>query len=205
MYCNGDADSCNSIGDDDSGMFRPVLKSETPTFERLWQAMDMELKNSAVSESASASTLAAKLSKCNENVAQIIQFLSSVANRGLKMKDHMKRILRGGQYHFTLTGTVCDVKLTCDSETGIRNVPQVFDSEARVRDETCVYNLSDLQDLRSRARLVLSTHKAQAKRFTSDQAGMIQPAFICRNYLCLHEVRKWMSHRTCMLNILHEH
>lgn len=161
-------------------MFRPVLKSEFPTFESLWGVMAMELKTSAASESASASTLAAKLSKCNENVAHITRFLSTVANRGLKMKDHMKKILRGGQYHFTLTDGVCDVKLTCNSQTGTWCVQPIFDSEVRVsQDETCVYNLAELQDLRSRARLVLSTHKAQAKRYISDQAGMKPPAFLC--------------------------
>lgn len=130
--------SCNSNGDV-SGTFRPVLKSTNPTFEQLRQVMVMELKTSAPSELASASTLAAKLSKCNENVAQITRFLSYVANRGLKMKDHMKRILRGGQYHFTLTDTACDVKLTCEESTGVR--PILDSSEVSAREETsCVYN-----------------------------------------------------------------
>lgn len=154
-----------------SGMFRPVLKSHSPTFEQLRKVMLTELKTSAASESASASTLAAKLYMCNENVAQITRFLFSVANRGLKMKDHMKRILSGGMYRFTLSDTVCDLKLTC-GDTGIRYAQPIFASEISVREETCVYNLADLQDLRSRARLVLSTHKAQAKRFLADPAGM---------------------------------
>lgn len=169
------ADSC-SIGGG-SGMFRPVLKSRSPTFEQLRKVMLTELKTSAASESASASALAAKLFMCNENVAQITRFLSSVANRGLKMKDHMKRILRGGKYHFTLTDSVCDLKLTC-GDTGVHYVQPIFASEVSLREERCVYNLAELQDLRSRARLVLSTHKAQAKRFLTDKAGMKQPVFV---------------------------
>lgn len=129
-----------------------------------------ELKMSAASESASASTLAAKLFMCNENVAHITRFLSSVANRGLKMKDHMKRILKGGMYHFTLTDSVCDLRLiTGDFEV------HMFGSEVSLRDERCTYNLGELQDLRSRARLVLSTHKAQTKRFLTDNAGIHEP------------------------------
>lgn len=147
-------------------MFRPVLKSRYPTFKQLKRVMFTELKMSAASESASASTLAAKLSGCNENVAHITRFLSSVANRGLKMKDHMKRILKGGMYRFTLTDTVCDLRLI----TGDFEVDLFGSTEVNLRDERCTYNLGELQDLRSRARLVLSTHKAQTKRFLTDNA-----------------------------------
>jgi hypothetical protein len=173
-YRNRGADLC-FIGDV-SGMFRPVLKSRSSTFENLRKVMFKELRTSSASESASASTLAAKLNVCNENVAQITRFLSSVANRGLKMKDHMKRILRGGKYQFTVTDTVCSLRLTC-GDTGIRYEPSIFETEAFTREETCVYSLAELQDLRSRARLVLSTHKAQAKRFGTDQAGTKLPRF----------------------------
>lgn len=147
--------------------------------------MFTELKMSAASESASASTLAAKLSECNDNVAHITRFLSSVANRGLKMKDHMKRILKGGMYQFTLTDTVCDLRLI----TGDFEVDLFGSTEVNFRDERCTYNLGELQDLRSRARLVLSTHKAQTKRFLTDNAGMkqqvphLQKAW-CRSHIC---------------------
>ena len=156
-------------------MFRPVLKSRSPTFEQLRKVMFPESRASSAIDSAFASTLAAKLNVCNENVAQVTRFLSSVANRGLKMKDHMKRILRGGEYHFTVTDTVCSLQLSC-RDTGIRYAPSVF--EVVSREETSIYNLADLQDLRSRARLVLSTHKAQAKRFGTGLAGIKQPVFV---------------------------
>jgi hypothetical protein len=153
--------SCNV-----AGLFRPLLKSSRPTFEQLREFMRLELRTST-----DASLLAAKLYTCNENVAQIRQFLSSVANRGLKMKDHMKRILKGGKYQFTGSASGCNLKLTC-GDTGFLSAATIFDAEVTAKEETGVYLLAELQDIRSRARLVLSTHKAQAKRYLKHESGM---------------------------------
>lgn len=150
------------------GLFRPILRSNTPTFEQLLTAMSSEPKTCT----ASASQLGAKFHACTESLGEIRHFLSTVANRGLKSKDHMKRILRGGRYHLTLVANRCDLKLTC-GDTSKRSPLTTFEAVRQpVREEHSVYTLGELQDIRSRARLVLSTHKAQAKHFENIPAGM---------------------------------
>jgi hypothetical protein len=147
-----------------SGLFRPLLKSETPSFEQLRKLISNEVKNSE----AGASELAVKLLTCNENVNILRQILSTVANRGLKMRDHIKRILDGGQYHFTVYDMACHLRLSIGSHT---TAAQKSDSDRALKEEKGVYVLADLQDFRSRARLVMSSHVMQARRLDIHSSG----------------------------------
>jgi hypothetical protein len=146
-----------------SGLFRPLLKSETPSFEQLRTLISNEVKNSE----AGASELAVKLLTCNENVNILRQILSTVANRGLKMRDHIKRILDSGQYHFMVYDMACHLRLSIGSHTAA----QKTDSDRALKEEKGVYVLSDLQDFRSRARLVKSSHVMQARRLDIHSSG----------------------------------
>ena len=144
----------SSVSDliDVHGFLAPLIKKKN---QKKCDALDFlkMLKESCLGHK----DIASKIQQCSTNVNSLRGLYTSIANRGEITKEIISNCLRKGVYVVSLTedGT-CEVKMSYqlrgDSET---------------KGTSCNYSLSELHDLRSRAHLIVSSHKNAFKVPTS--------------------------------------
>ncbi|KAH7446603.1 hypothetical protein KP509_01G064300 [Ceratopteris richardii] len=128
-------------------LFRPLLQSSIFTIVDLKKTLAQESD-----ETPDIMDLAGKLKYCNANIHRIRHFVASLSDRSSVLKNHMFKILESGVYTFTLqddldgkVGAFCKFLVVCD---GARN--------SSLRQQ---FTLTDLKDLRSRARMMLNMRR----------------------------------------------
>ena len=98
------------------------------------------------SSSRGREDITVKIRQCNTNIYSLRGLYTSITNRGETTKDIIRNCLKKGKYSLRQAGGICETKLTfmvCEN-----GVPKI-----------CTYFLSDLHDLRSRARLIVTSQK----------------------------------------------
>ncbi|KAI5073486.1 hypothetical protein GOP47_0011499 [Adiantum capillus-veneris] len=128
-------------------LLRPLLQSPKFTIVELKSTIAKE-----VSEPLGATELSEKLNYCNANIHRIRHFVASLADRSSVLKNHMFKIMESGVHTFVLqsqssvtNGDVCKFTVLCGGTQ---------DSSSRQQ-----FTMTDLKDLRSRARMLLSMRR----------------------------------------------
>nr|XP_024402110.1 uncharacterized protein LOC112295119 isoform X3 [Physcomitrium patens] len=149
-------------------VFRPILSrpSSTTSFEDLRAAILGELNSS----SSSSNHLCRKLKACNEEAKTLRQYFDGVANRTHKDKDQIADILTFGKYHFLLNEDGCFLELKCGNE-GESSKSTVTTNVAYSSLGAVSFNLTQLQELRSRARWTVSSNTFTKKSKTAESYG----------------------------------
>jgi MoxR-like ATPase len=94
--------------------------------------------------------IAVKIQQCSTNVNSLHGLYMSIANRGEVTKEIISNCLKKGEYCVSQEDGKCETKMSYVlQQSGV--------------DKTCNYSLSDLHDLRSRAHLILTSHKNATK------------------------------------------
>ncbi|XP_022802189.1 uncharacterized protein LOC111339738 isoform X1 [Stylophora pistillata] len=112
--------------------------------------------------------MAAKIDECSRNVHSLRAFYTNVANRGEMTKEIIRNALRGGSYQLrrnddstweVLLAYKKEIKYPRDLEPNLEGGNQdqeVGSKQDPKSDQDTTYRLSDLQDLRSRALLLVN-------------------------------------------------
>lgn len=140
-------------------LLRPLMQSSHFTIANLKAAIAKETK-----ESADAAQLSAKLNYCNANIHRIRHFVASLADRSSVLKSHMSKIMELGVYTFAVknqcsgtSGGLCKFLVLCDgTQTSSSSTSQIAHLNVNSRQQ---FTLTDLKDLRSRARMLLSMRR----------------------------------------------
>ncbi|CAB4010650.1 E3 ubiquitin- ligase RNF213, partial [Paramuricea clavata] len=94
--------------------------------------------------------VALKIQHCSTNVNSLRGLYMSIANRGEITKEIIGNCLNKGEYWVSQKNGKCETKMS-------------YVLQGSGEDKTCNYSLSDLHDLRSRAHLIVSSHKNAIK------------------------------------------
>eukprot|EP00897_Mesotaenium_endlicherianum_P004603 jgi/Mesen1/4170/ME000219S03302 len=146
------------------GLLRPLCTAPFPTLRVLNETLTAYLERSRVR----ASGLAEKIAGCSAQVYALRQFFATISNRGLMMKDHMQKVLLGGTATFRIVpvpgtegegSSSCGVELVCGAT-----------AQARAGAGESTYSLSDLQDMRGRARLLMNSSQVQMRLSSGSRA-----------------------------------
>ena len=90
--------------------------------------------------------IAMKIQVCNTNFNSLRGLYTNIANRGEVTKEIIKNCLEQGEFCVSQEHGKCETKMSYVRQEGEENKP-------------CNYFLSDLNDLRSRAHLIVNSHK----------------------------------------------
>lgn len=167
-------------------VFSPIFQRSSISLKDLKETISKELSGG----SAAAVRLAAKLNCCEANVCRLQHFVASVADRCYVLRDSMDRILTSGVYTF-LIEQMCDDFETafCSLQLSCGGLGEVSAEAASKTDLQNHFSLSDLKDLRSRARMVLSNKSQQSSLTESDDISTFQ-----RHYDTTHTLLMFINH-----------
>ncbi|KAI5056536.1 hypothetical protein GOP47_0028354 [Adiantum capillus-veneris] len=134
-------------------VFRPLLKSERASLAHLKAALELE------TQSFESGQLCSKLSFCTINIHRIRQFVTSLADRSSVLRMNMHWILQSSVYDVAVVSQsgVGHCHEVCSFSLKI-NYLAASDSKQNSRQQ---FGLSELVDLRSRARMLLSRRRIQ--------------------------------------------
>ncbi|XP_028413793.1 uncharacterized protein LOC114536639 [Dendronephthya gigantea] len=94
--------------------------------------------------------IAMKIHQCSTNVNSLRGLYTSIANRGEMTKEIISNCLKRGIYWVSQKDERCETKIS-------------YELQGSSEVKTCNYTLSDLHDLRSRAHLIVTSHKNAIK------------------------------------------
>ena len=94
--------------------------------------------------------IAVKIQQCSTNVYSLRGLYRSIANRAEMTKEIISNCLRRGEYWVSQKDGECEIKMSYVIQEGGEDIKYI-------------YSLSDLHDLRSRAHLIVSSHKNTIK------------------------------------------
>ncbi|KAG0610191.1 hypothetical protein M758_7G045200 [Ceratodon purpureus] len=149
-------------------IFRPILSAKMVTFEDLRASIFGEHKTS------SSNFLCEKLKACNKEASKLRRYFQGVANRMHKDNDQIASILKSGKYHFLLNEDGCSLELKCnDAGLALPESSESSDKSKSVASSQAVklYNLPQLQELRSRARWTIASNAYVKKSKTAQAFG----------------------------------
>ena len=137
----------SSVSDliDVHGFLAPLIKKKNEKKCNPQAFLDM-LKESCLGHKG----VEVKIQECSTNVNSLRGLYMSIANRGEITKQIIGNCLTKGEYWVSQEDGECKTEMSYDPPEGGENKP-------------CKYSLTDLHDLRSRAHLIISSHKNALK------------------------------------------
>lgn len=120
---------------------QPILKQKYVCIRKFFQTLKKSLETSGIKN------IDHKVYECCSNLHSLKALYNHVANRGEHTKETIENIVKRGVFHFVLKEKSCDVTVECKQDK-----------------KTHLYSKSYLNDLRSRALLILNTEEKQAKK-----------------------------------------
>lgn len=121
-------------------LLQPILKQKYADIKGFFNTLNKSLETSGIKRAEQ------KIYECSSNLHSLKALYNHVANRGEHTKEIIEKIVKKGTFHFCLGDNECDVTVEYTQDR-----------------KTHAYSKSYLNDLRSRALLILNTEEKQSK------------------------------------------